>query len=68
MINSVRSENQIYINFEKMSHSLGLHKDSLNYLGKMLERNEWKGMSKLKQLYKSIEPVEEEEIINQNNI
>jgi hypothetical protein len=51
-----------------MSHSLGLHKDSLNYLGKMLERNEWKGMSKLKQLYKSIEPVEEEEIINQNNI
>ena len=30
----------------------------------MLERNEWKGMSKLKQLYKSIEPVEEEEIMN----
>ena len=47
-----------------MSHQLGLHKDSLNYLGKMLERNDWKGMSKLKQLYKSIEPVEEEEIMN----
>lgn len=47
-----------------MSRILGLHKDSLNYLGKSLQKNEWKGMSKLKQLYKSIEPVEEEDFAN----
>jgi hypothetical protein len=45
------------INFIKMSHQLGLHRDSYNYLQSSCRS---KSLSKVKQFYRSIEPVEEE--------
>ena len=45
------------INFTKMSHQLGLHRDSYNYLTNSCRS---KSLSKIKQFYRSIEPVEEE--------
>ena len=45
------------INFLKMSHQLGLHRDSYNYLSSSCRS---KSLSKLKNFYRSIEPVEEE--------
>ena len=45
------------INFIKMSHQLGLHRDSYNYLTSSCRS---KSLSKIKHFYRSIEPVEEE--------
>ena len=48
------------INFVKISHQLGLHRDSYNYLSKSMTSNRAKSLQKIRQFYKSIEPVEEE--------
>jgi hypothetical protein len=45
------------INFLKISHQLGLHRDSYNFLSSSMRV---KSLRNLKQLYRSIEPVEEE--------
>ena len=45
------------ISYIKMSHQLGLHRDSYNYLSSSCRS---KSLSKLKNFYRSIEPVEEE--------
>ena len=49
------------INFGAISHLLGLHRESYNHIGASLASNRSRSMYKLRQLYKSIEPVEEEQ-------
>ena len=49
------------INFGAVSHLLGLHRESYNHIGACLASNRSRSMYKLRQLYKSIEPVEEEQ-------
>ena len=49
------------INFGAVSHLLGLHRESYNHIGASLASNRSRSMYKLRQLYKSIEPVEEEQ-------
>lgn len=50
------------VNFVALSHILGLHRESYNYLGQHSMANQRsRSIYKLKQLYKSIEPVEEEQ-------
>jgi len=49
------------INFGAVSHMLGLHRESYNHIGASLASNRSRSMYKLRQLYKSIEPVEEEQ-------
>ena len=50
------------INFVSISHLLGLHRESYNYLGAhTLANQRTRSFFKMKQLYKSIEPVEEEQ-------
>lgn len=53
---------QDLINYHAISHRLGLHKDSFNHLSQSMNSHKAKSMFKLKQLYQSIEPVEEETI------
>ena len=49
------------INFGAISHLLGLHRQSYNHMGASLANSRSRSMYKLRQLYKSIEPVEEEQ-------
>lgn len=50
------------INFVSISHLMGLHRDSYNHMGShSLANQRSRSIFKLKQLYNSIEPVEEEQ-------
>lgn len=50
------------VNFVALSHVLGLHRESYNYLGQhSMATQRSRSIYRIKQLYKSIEPVEEEQ-------
>ena len=49
-----------YVDFERLSHTFGLHKGSYDFFHRSFSNNRSKSMYRLKKLYLSIEPVQEE--------
>ena len=61
-LNQEEAENMI--NYKKCSINLGLHKESYNYLNKVQSLNRIKNMSKLRQLYTSVDSPSRKKTIN----
>jgi hypothetical protein len=51
-----------YLLYKQLSMNLGLHKQSYNYLQSLQKMNKMKNISKLKQLYGSIEPSDDKSV------
>ena len=54
------------MNFKKLSHYFGLHKESLNHVNGLVSSQRVKKLFELRHIYNSIEPVEEETTIQSN--